>query len=228
MMNWNLMWPSVGVYGLWNVRQWSPWIASFKTYTLHRDVGWSGSDTSPWRFESSDGSFYGGASWPGWCDSACFQILQWAALFVAGVQRTAPTSSSNARWLRRHGGGRRWPDSPWPLRRRSGAPCWEALSDGRWIGGGSSPLCGRFGSTGTRSSSGASPRPVMPLHIQLRDFIFLGTEVAMAPRTLYPRCDRPCCCTIFISSMKSGGTVRGASLSQFKKKWRASFNKGDR
>ena len=42
------------------------------------------------------------------------------------------------------------------------------------------------GSTGTRSSSGASPRPEMPLHIQLRDFIFLGTEVALAPRTLYP------------------------------------------
>ena len=64
-------------------------------------------------------------------------------------------------------------------------------------GGGSSPPCGRFGFTGTRSSSGVFPCPEMPLHIQLRDFIFLGTEVALAPRTLYPCCDRPCCCTIW-------------------------------
>ena len=67
----------------------------------------------------------------------------------------------------------------------------------RRIGGESSPLCGRFGSTGTRSSSGTSPRPEMPLHIQLRDFIFLGTQVALTPLTLYPCCDRPCCCTIW-------------------------------
>ena len=48
-------------------------------------------------------------------------------------------------------------------------------------GGGSSPLCGRFGSTGTRSSSGASPRPEMPLHIQLRDFIFFWHRGGIGP-----------------------------------------------
>ena len=58
----------------------------------------------------------------------------------------------------------------------------------------------------------------MPLRIQLRDFTFLGTEVALAPRTLFPCCDRPCCRATFINSMKFGGTVRGASLSLFKKK----------
>ena len=45
-------------------------------------------------------------------------------------------------------------------------------------GGRFSPHCERYGSTGTRSSSRASPHPAMPLCTQARGFFFPGTEVA--------------------------------------------------
>ena len=66
-------------------------------------------------------------------------------------------------------------------------------SRGGQIGGGFSPLCGQFGSTGMRLSSGESPRPAISLYTLPRGFIFPSTEVAHAPRTMYPCYNRPRC-----------------------------------
>ena len=60
-------------------------------------------------------------------------------------------------------------------------------------GGGFLSHCGQSESTGMRLSSGESPHPAMSLYTLPRGFIFLGTEAAHAPRTMYPCYDRPRC-----------------------------------
>ena len=67
---------------------------------------------------------------------------------------------------------------------------WSSLSGGFFkrevIEGGFLPHCGRYGSTGTRSSSGASPHPAMPLRTQPKGFYLSWHRGGVGPSNFVP------------------------------------------